>query len=146
METGRRLPLLIVELLALGLTLALIPDAGARVVLGLLLGILISRTAWSGAGRAEGPPEGLPDRRADHLFRHWLNVLIKKIREFHAVCQAIREERVNPAVGEMRIREIETQLRDLVAEVTELAKPPRLRRRRSRRAPRTPARGRPGGA
>lgn len=143
MESGHRFLLLTFEIVALGLVLAMVPEPGARTVMGVLLAVLIARTVWTPASAGvQGPPEGLPERRGDHLFRHWLNVLIKKIREFHAVCQAVREERVNPGVGQVRIREIERELQELISEVTDLAKPQRLRGRRwgrSRKPPADPA-------
>ena len=133
METGQRLPLVIAEIVALGVVLAAIPDVVARVALGLLTALLLARTAWTPAARRrQGPPEGIPERRSDHLFRHWVNVLVRKIREFHAVCQAVSAERVNPSVGETRIQELEREVQELLAEVTDLAKPPRIRQRRKR--------------
>jgi hypothetical protein len=144
METGHRFLLIAAELIALGVILVAIPGAGARLALGLIVAAVLVRTAWIPGGATKGPPEGLPDRRGDHLFRHWLDVLIKKVREFHTVCEAVREERVNSAVGEMRVREIETELRELMAEITDLAKPPRMRRGSKPRPADVPVRRRRG--
>lgn len=147
METGQRLPLVIAELVFLGVVLAAIPDTVARVALGLLLATLLARTAWTPTGpHRQGPPEGLPERRSDHLFRHWVNVLVRKIREFHAVCEAVRTGRVNASVGETRIQTIEREVAELLSEVTDLAKPTRIRQRRKRRPGSAPtAEGEEGG-
>jgi hypothetical protein len=130
MESSLRAPLIVLELAALTAILALVDDVMPRVALGLLVGVLLARNALiaGGGAAAEGAPEGYGDRRHDHLFRHWVNVLLKKIREFHTVCQGVAEGGVNMAVGQLRISEIEREIRELIDQVTESAKPEPLRR------------------
>lgn len=139
-EEGLRGPLIVAEVAALGAILALVEDTVARVALGLMVGLLLARSALTpiARGKAEGPPEGLDDRRHDHLFRHWVNTLIKKIREFHAVCQGMRERSVNVSVAQLRVREIEKDLHSLMDQVADSAKPEPLRQAARRR-------GAPGG-
>lgn len=130
MDDNLRGPLIVLEVVALGVVLALVDDTLVRVVIGLVIALLLARSALT-AGRetvAEGPPSGLDDRRQDHLFRHWVNVLLKKIREFHTVCQGVSSGGVNLAVGQLRIHEIEKEISELMGQVTESAKPSDLKR------------------
>lgn len=124
-------PLVVAEVVALGAILAFVEDTAARVALGLLVGLLLARAALV-SGKAEldeGPPSGLDDRRQDHLFRHWINVLLKKVREFHTVCQGVATGGVNMAVGQLRIHDIEKEIQELLSQVTDAAKPNDLKRR-----------------
>jgi hypothetical protein len=57
-----------------------------------------------------------------------VNVLLKKIREFHTVCQGVSSGGVNLAVGQLRIHEIEKEINELMSQVTESAKPSQMRR------------------
>jgi hypothetical protein len=110
--------------------LALVDDTLTRVALGLVVALLLARSALTGdkAIADDRPPLGLDERRQDHLFRHWMNVLLKKVREFHTVCQGVASGGVNLAVGQLRIHEIEKEIRDLMAQVTESAKPSKMRK------------------
>jgi hypothetical protein len=137
MDGGLRAPLIVVELAVLAAILAFIDEPIPRVALGLVVGLLL---AWSAltAGKISGvagAPEGYDDRRTDHLFRHWINVLLKRIREFHAICQGVTSGGVNFAVGQLRINEIEKEIRDLLAQVTENAMPADMRKERRARPP-----------
>ena len=136
MDSSLRTPLVVLELAALAAILALVEQPLPRVALGLLVGLLLARGALL-AGRgseADGAPPGFDDRRHDHLFRHWVNVLLKKVREFHTVCQGVANGGVNMAVGQLRIKEIEKEISELIAQVTESAIPVDLKKeRRSRR-------------
>jgi hypothetical protein len=130
----------VVELAVLAAILAFVDQPIPRVALGLVVGLLL---AWSAltAGKIaglSGAPEGYDDRRHDHLFRHWINVLLKRIREFHAVCQGVAGGGVNFAVGQLRISEIEKEIRDLLAQVTENAMPADMRKERRARPPAKP--------
>jgi hypothetical protein len=132
MDDSLRGPLIVLEVVALGVVLALVDDTLVRVVIGLVIALLLARSALT-AGRepsAEGPPSGLDERRQDHLFRHWVNVLLKKIREFHTVCQGVSSGGVNLAVGQLRIHEIEKEISELMGQVTESAKPSDMKRGR----------------
>ncbi len=133
MDNSLRGPLVVIEVVALGAILALVQDTVPRVALGLLIGLLLARNALTPArGRlVEGAPEGLDERRHDHLFRHWVNVLLKKVREFHTVCQGVAEGGVNLAVGQLRINEIEREIRELMNQVTESAKPTEIKKGRA---------------
>lgn len=132
MDDSLRGPLIVLEVVALGVVLALVDDTLVRVVIGLVIALLLARSALT-AGRepgVEGPPTGLDERRQDHLFRHWVNVLLKKIREFHTVCQGVSSGGVNLAVGQLRIHEIEKEISELMGQVTESAKPSDMKRGR----------------
>ncbi len=133
MDDSLRGPLVVIEVVALGAILALVEDTVPRVALGLLIGLLLARNALTPArgSVAEGAPEGLAERRHDHLFRHWVNVLLKKVREFHTVCQGVASGGVNVAVGQLRINEIEREIRELMNQVTESAKPPEVKKGRA---------------
>ncbi|KPK80449.1 MAG: hypothetical protein AMS25_08820 [Gemmatimonas sp. SM23_52] len=147
MEDSMRGPLIVAEVVALGVILALVENTLLRVALGLLVGLLLARGALTtGAAPAgQGPPAGLHDRRQDHLFRHWVNILLKKIREFHTVCQGVAEGGVNLAVGQLRIHEIEREITDLMNQVTESAKPAEIKKGRRGRGPVAPEKKRPEG-
>ena len=134
MDESMRGPLFVIALVVLlGLILAFVEDTLARVALGLLVGLLLARGALAGGKQeAEGPPPGLDDRRQDHLFRHWINVLLKKVREFHMVCQGVSTGGVNMAVGQLRIHEIEKEIQDLLSQVTDTAKPSEMKKRPTR--------------
>ena len=135
MDDSLRGPLIVLEVVALGIVLALVDDTLVRVVIGLVIALLLARSALT-AGRdtgAEGPPVGLDERRQDHLFRHWVNVLLKKVREFHTVCQGVSSGGVNLAVGQLRISEIEKEISELMGQVTESAKPQDAKRGRQGR-------------
>ena len=132
MDESMRGPVAVVaEVVALGLILIFVEDTVVRVALGLLMGMLLARSALI-AGKleeADGPPSGLDDRRQDHLFRHWINVLLKKVREFHTVCQGVATGGVNMAVGQLRIHEIEKEIQELLSQVTDSAKPSDMKKR-----------------
>lgn len=130
MDDSLRGPLVVIEVVALGAILALVDDTVPRVALGLLIALLLARNALTPTRGplVEGAPEGLDERRHDHLFRHWVNVLLKKVREFHAVCQGVASGGVNLAVGQLRINEIEREIRDLLNQVTESAKPSEIKK------------------
>ncbi len=132
MDESLRGPLVVIEVVALGAILALVEDTLPRVALGLLIGLLLARNALTPPRGAatEGAPEGYDERRHDHLFRHWVNVLLKRVREFHTVCQGVASGGVNLAVGQLRINEIEREIRDLLAQVTEAAKPAEVKKGR----------------
>lgn len=132
---GLRGPLIFAELVALGAVLALVEDTAARVALGLIVGLLLARAALGASPevRHDGPPEGFDDRRRDHLYRHWVNALIKKIREFHAVCQGLRQQSVHPSLAQMKVQKIEKELQNLVVQVADTAKPEALRTAERRR-------------
>jgi hypothetical protein len=120
-----RAPLIVLELIALGAILALIDDPVTRVALGLIIGLLLAYSALNTGQpvEAEQGPEGYDDRRQDHLFRHWVNVLLKKIREYHSVCEGMEGDGVTAAVGHLRMKEVEKQIQDLLNQITESAKP-----------------------
>ncbi len=129
MDTNRRLPLIIVEVAVLVLILAVVEETLPRVLLGLMVGLLLARSAlMPEITTAAAAPEGLDERRHDHLFRHWVDVLLKKIREFHTVCQGVQHGGVNVAVGQLRLREIEKEIVDLMDQVTDSAKPSDVKR------------------
>jgi hypothetical protein len=142
MDSSLRAPLVVLELAALAAILALVDDPAPRVALGLLVGLLLARNAlFSGkSAEDEGAPTGFDDRRHDHLFRHWVNVLLKKVREFHTVCQGVASGGVNMAVGQLRINEIEKEISELIAQVTDSAMPPAVKKdRRSRSSTKKPS-------
>jgi hypothetical protein len=130
MDDGLRGPMIVFEVVALGAILAFVDDKLARVALGLLVGLLLAYGALTYGKETVGekPPSGLSDRRQDHLFRHWVNTLLKKVREFHTVCQGVASGGVNLAVGQLRIHEIEKEIASLMAQVTESAKPTEMKR------------------
>lgn len=133
MNESLRGPIIVVEITALGLILALVENTAARVTFGLLLALLLARAALvSRETPRGGPPSGLDERRHDHLFRHWVNVLLKRIREFHTICESIREEKANLTIAQMKLREIEGELQTLLSQVTDTAKPSDLRRQARR--------------
>lgn len=136
-------PLIVLEVVALGVVLAVVEDPLPRVALGLLIGLLLARNALVAGkeGEAEGPPPGLDDRRQDHLFRHWVNVMLKKVREFHTVCQGVATGGVNMAVGQLRIHDIEKEIQELLTQVTESAKPDEIKKRGRRSKGGTPPKG-----
>ncbi len=138
MDSSLRAPLVVLELAALAAILALVDEPVPRVALGLLIGLLLARNAlFSGKSAEEA---GFDDRRHDHLFRHWVNVLLKKVREFHTVCQGVASGGVNMAVGQLRINEIEKEISDLIAQVTDSAMPPDVKKdRRSRSTTKKPS-------
>ncbi|UCF19449.1 MAG: hypothetical protein JSU87_16240 [Gemmatimonadota bacterium] len=127
-------PLIVVEVLLLAVITALVDDAVLRVSLALIVAFLLARAALSAnrSGRAEGRSVGPDERRQDHLFRHWVNVLLKKVREFHTVCQGISSGGVNLAVGQLRLEELEREIQDLINQATESAKPARIKKGRYR--------------
>jgi hypothetical protein len=120
-----RAPLIVLELIALGAILALIDDPVTRVALGLIIGLLLAYSALNTGQpvEAEQGPEGYDDRRHDHLFRHWVNVLLKTIPEYHSVCEGMEGDGVTAAVGHLRMKEVEKQIQDLLNQITESAKP-----------------------
>ena len=136
MDSSLRAPLIVLELAALAAILALVDEPAPRVALGLLVGLLLARNAlFSGKPANEtGTPTGFDDRRHDHLFRHWVNVLLKKVREFHTVCQGVASGGVNMAVGQLRINEIEKEISDLIAQVTDSAMPSDVKKDRRTRS------------
>lgn len=117
-------PVVVAEVMLLGLILALVDHTLLRVSLGLIVAILLARTALA---RHEGIPAGEPgdlyERRRDHLFRHSVDSLLKKLREFHAVCQSVSAGNVKVAAGELRIDQIEGEIQALVGRVTDTARP-----------------------
>jgi len=142
MDSSLRAPLIVLELAALAAILALVDEPAPRVALGLLVGLLLARNAlFSGKPANEtGTPTGFDDRRHDHLFRHWVNVLLKKVREFHTVCQGVASGGVNMAVGQLRINEIEKEISDLIAQVTDSAMPSDVKKdRRTRSSTKKPS-------
>jgi hypothetical protein len=120
-----RAPLIVLELIALGAILALIDDPVTRVALGLIVGLLLAYSALNTGQpvEVEHGPEGYDDRRQDHLFRHWVNVLLKKIREYHTVRDGMEGDGVTAAVGQLRMKEVEKQIQGLLSQITESAKP-----------------------
>ena len=135
MDESLRGPLIVAEVFVLGIILALVDDTVLRVVLGLLIGILLARSALSAekSGR-EGASTAGQERRPDHLFRHWINVLLKKIREFHTVCQGINRDEVNVSVDQLRLKEIEREIIDLMSQVTDSATPSNMKSKGRARA------------
>ncbi len=134
MEQSLRGPLVVMEVLLLAVITALVDDIVLRVSLAVLVALLLARAALSGVrpDGAESRSAGADERRQDHLFRHWVNVLLKKVREFHTVCQGIGSGGVNLAVGQLRLEELEKEIQDLINQVTESAKPARIKKRRFR--------------
>ena len=141
MDSSLRAPLVVLELAALAAILALVDEPVPRVALGLLIGLLLARNAlFSGKSADEaGTPTSFDDRRHDHLFRHWVNVLLKKVREFHTVCQGVASGGVNMAVGQLRINEIEKEISELIAQVTDSAMPPSVKKDRRSRSKKKPS-------
>ena len=133
MYDSLRAPLIVLELIALGAILALIDDPVTRVALGLIVGLLLAYSALNTGQpvKVKQGPVGYDDRRQDHLFRHWVNVLLKKIREYHTVCEGMDGDGVTAAVGQLRMKEVEKQIQDLLTQVTESAKPTNAKKGRS---------------
>ena len=131
MDESLRGPLIVAEVFVLGIILAVVDDTVLRVVLGLLIGILLARSALSGGEKVSTAGQ---ERRQDHLFRHFVNVLLKKIREFHTVCQGINRGGVNMAVGQLRLKEIEREIIDLMSQVTDSATPSTMKSKGRARA------------
>jgi hypothetical protein len=137
MEESLRGPLVVLEVVLLGVVTALVEDDVLRVGLALLIALLLARAAL-GTARAGDGERGSPDeRREDHLYRHWVNALLKKVREFHTVCKGIGSGGVNLSVGELRLRELEKEIQNLMTQVTESAKPARIKRGRFRAGAKT---------
>jgi hypothetical protein len=144
-EETLRGPLVVLELAALVMILGLVEDVPLRVGLGLLVGLLLARAALMNRETARRGSAAPGDRRSDHLYRHWINAMLKKVRELHMVCQGVRSGGVNVAVGELRIAELEKEIRDLLNQVTESAKPREMKGARPTRRWRTRERSaRPG--
>lgn len=133
LDSSLRGPLVLVEVVALGAILAMVENTVVRVLLGLTVALLLARAAIAEPGPPNGPPTGLPERRQDHLFRHWLNTLIKKAREFHTVCQGVKDEKVNLAVGQLKIQQIEQELQKLLTQMADTVKPTQIKRTQARR-------------
>jgi hypothetical protein len=131
MDESLRGPLIVAEVFILGIILAVVDDTVLRVVLGLLIGVLLARSALSGGEKVSTAGQ---ERRQDHLFRHFVNVLLKKIREFHTVCQGISRGGVNMAVGQLRLKEIEREIIDLMSQVTDSATPSNMKSKGRARA------------
>ena len=134
MSDSLRAPLVVVELIALAVILAVVSDPIPRVAFGLVVGLLLAYSALK-PGRTydeERAPQGYDDLRHDHLFRHWVNVLLKKIREFHTVAEGVNSGGMNAAIGQMRLTEVERDMQDLLSQVTESVKPTSMKK--SRRA------------
>lgn len=132
MSDSLRAPLVVMELVALAVVLAVVSDPIPRIALGLIIGLLLAYAALKPTRplEEEGAPEGYADRRHDHLFRHWVNVLLKKIREYHTVSESLRAGGMNSAIGRMRLREVEREIQALLSQVTETAMPTRAKIRR----------------
>ncbi len=141
MNSSLRGPLVLVGIVTLGAILAMVENTVVRVLLGLTVALFLARAAIAGPepGNGNKPPVGLPERRQDHLFRHWLNTLIKKAREFHTVCEGVKEEKVNLAVGQLKIQQIEQELLKLLSQMTDTVKPSQVKRTQSRRTPSGPS-------
>lgn len=124
MDDSLSAPLVVAEVMVLGVILAFVDHTLLRVSLGLIVAILLARAALA---REEGfgaeLPGGLQERRHDHVFRYWVDILLKKIREFHSVCDRVSKGGVNAAVGELRIHQIEAEIQGLVHRVTDAARP-----------------------
>lgn len=134
MNESLRGPLVVVELAALVTILAIVDDVLLRISLGLLVGLLLARAALTRpAGDLPRPAAHVPsDRRSDFLYRHWIDLLLKRMRKLHSVCQSVRSGAVSAAVGRLRIAEQEKEIQELLKQVTESAKPPEIQRRRPR--------------
>lgn len=132
MPDSLRAPLVVIELVALAVVLAVVSDPIPRVAFGLVVGLLLAYAALKPSRplEDEGAPEGYDERRHDHLFRHWVNVLLKKIREFHTVAEGVSSGGMNSAIGQMRLNEVEREIQDLLSQVTQTAKPAKLKRGR----------------
>ena len=133
MESSLRGPLIVLEIAALGAILALVEDTFVRVAMGLVVGALLARSALPVAAAQQGPPTGLPERRQDHLFRHWLTALVKKAREFHIICQGIKTGQVNLSMGQLKVQQIQSELEKLLNQMTDTSKPDQLKRTQHRR-------------
>lgn len=127
MSDSLRAPLIVIELVALAVVLAVVSDPVPRVAYGLIIGLLLAYAALKPVRpfEEEGAPEGYADRRHDHLFRHWVNVLLKKIREYHTVAEGVKDGGVASTIGRMRLNEVEREIHDLLSQVTETARPTR---------------------
>lgn len=123
--------LVIAEVVALAFILAVVEHMPTRVGLGLAVGLLLAFHAWPPRLKklGKGPPKGLPQAREDHPFRYRVEILLKKLREFHAACRAVREGRVTLAIAERRIEQIETETQELLEQVTDSTWPPELRKK-----------------
>jgi hypothetical protein len=132
MSDSLRAPLVVIELITLAVILAVVSDPIPRVAFGLVVGLLLAYSALKPARPydEEGAPEGYDDRRHDHLYRHWVNVLLKKIREFHTVAEGVNSGGMNSAIGQMRLSDVERDIQDLLSQVTESAKPTNMRKGR----------------
>jgi hypothetical protein len=122
----------VIELIALAVILAVVSDPVPRVAFGLVVGLLLAYSALRPARPhdEEGAPEGYDDRRHDHLYRHWVNVLLKKIREFHTVAEGVNSGGMNSAIGQMRLTDVERDIQDLLSQVTESARPANMKKGR----------------
>ncbi len=141
MSDSLRAPLVVIELITLAVILAVVSDPVPRVAFGLVVGLLLAYSALKPARSEgeEGAPQGYDDRRHDHLYRHWVNVLLKKIREFHTVAEGVNSGGMNSAIGQMRLSDVERDIQDLLSQVTESARPTSMKKGR-RALSATPAR------
>ena len=129
MDESLRGPIIVLEVTALGVILALVDNTPIRVALGLLIAIMLARSALvAGKRRHDQVPASTYERRQDHLFRHWVDVLLKRIREFHTICHSMHEDKANLTIAQMKLREIEADLQNLLSQVADSAKPTELRR------------------
>ncbi len=127
--------LIVAELALLGIILAFVEDTGLRTALGVILGLLLVRNALQpGVAGEDGPPPGLPDRREDHLFRHRLDVLFKKLREFHTLCRGVQDGQIPVTTAERRMEDSEREISRLLKQALDHPKPTEvLRRERKKR-------------
>lgn len=124
MDDSFRAPLVVAEVMVLALILAFVDHNLLRVSLGLVVAILLARAALAREESfAPALPGGPHERRRDHVFRHWVSALLKKIRELHAVCDSVSGGGVNVAAGELRIHQLEAEIESLVQRVTDTARP-----------------------
>jgi hypothetical protein len=132
MSDSLRAPLVVIELIALAVILAVVSEPVPRVAFGLVVGLLLAYSALKPArlDGEEGAPQGYDDRRHDHLYRHWVNVLLKKIRELHTVAEGVNSGGMNSAIGQMRLSDVERDIQDLLSQVTESAKPTKMKKGR----------------
>lgn len=106
--------IVVIEVVALVLIVALIDDPLLRVALAIGPGLLLAQRALD--VQKEGGDDVI-EQRSDAVVRNYVDELLRRIRQFYSACHLLRSDQITSDVAQERVVEIEADLNRMLADI-----------------------------
>ena len=111
--------IVVIEITALVLIVALIDDPLLRVALAVGPGLLLTQGALDVQKEER---DDVDERRSDPAVRNHVDELLRRIRQFYSACHLLRSDQITSDAAQERVVEIEADLNRILADIMNASK------------------------